>query len=92
MRVRDIIFPIVADLDHGFHFFKTDSVVVNCSRIAIFSLLLLMETLADQMHWDFHSLKYALTPGERKCHPSKVLDIDMMSIHTPLILYVIYDI
>lgn len=38
---------------------------------AVFVLLLITETLADQQQWDFQSVKYALTPEERKVHPSK---------------------
>lgn len=35
----------------------------------LFSGLLVMETLADEQHWVFQSVKHALTPAQRKSHP-----------------------
>lgn len=38
----------------------------------IFLALLVLETAADQEHWNFQSLKHALKPAERLAHPNKV--------------------
>lgn len=44
----------------------------DCLAAAVFAILLALETLADQQHWNYHQLKkYApgMTPALRKRHP-----------------------
>jgi hypothetical protein len=42
------------------------------SLAAVFIVLLVLETVADQQQWEFQSFKHSLTPEERSKHPSKV--------------------
>ena len=37
----------------------------------IFSLLLIMETIADEQHWAFQSIKHSLTAAQRTAHPNE---------------------
>ena len=37
----------------------------------LFLTLLVMETTADQQHWNYHNKKYAVSSSERKVHPDR---------------------
>ncbi len=57
----------------AYHVMKSEKDINNFDiyLTILFLALFIMETIADQQHWNFQNKKYACTPEQREVHPDK---------------------
>ena len=68
---QNVILMAIALPAHGVMLGESALGVYDWGLAGIFLSLLLMDTVADQQHWEYHKKKYAVNASERQFHPDR---------------------